>query len=150
MSKMIFDTMRNGYNRYQVDDKVNEMDQELTMLNRKVDMYRERSTEVEKQLHSIKTKYQFIMEGLSAKEKAADEMAHLATKEANLIVDTAQANADIIVKEALMTARTILLEIAKLGNEASELKGNMADQLEALSQALEEFEIPPIPDLELM
>ncbi|MEF9920847.1 MAG: DivIVA domain-containing protein [Erysipelotrichaceae bacterium] len=147
MGKVTFDTMRKGYNRYQVDDKLNEMDQELAMLNRKVEMYRERANEASEQLKTIKDKYQFVVEGLSAKEKAADEMAHMATKEANMIVDTANVNADIIVKEALMTARTILLEIAKLGNEAYELKGNMKEQLNALSKALEAFEVPIIPEV---
>ncbi|MEG0423645.1 MAG: DivIVA domain-containing protein [Erysipelotrichaceae bacterium] len=147
MGNVTFDTMRKGYNRYQVEDKLNEMDQELAMLNRKVDMYRERANEANEQLKTIKDKYQFVVEGLSAKEKAADEMAHMATKEANMIVDTANVNADIIVKEALMTARTILLEIAKLGNEASEIKGNMKEQLEALSKALEAFEVPNIPEI---
>ncbi|MEF9962105.1 MAG: DivIVA domain-containing protein [Erysipelotrichaceae bacterium] len=147
MGNVTFDTMRKGYNRYQVEDKLNEMDQELAVLNRKVDMYRERANEANEQLKTIKDKYQFVVEGLSAKEKAADEMAHMATKEANMIVDTANVNADIIVKEALMTARTILLEIAKLGNEASEIKGNMKEQLEALSKALEAFEVPNIPEI---
>lgn len=150
MAKTLFDTMKNGYNRYQVEDRLNEMDQEMAMLNRKVEMYRQRSQEVEKQLNVIKRKYQFVVEGLSAKERAADDMARMAMKEANMIVDTAQANADVIVKEALMTARSILLDIAKLGMEASELKGTMREQLEQLSDALEEFEIPPIPDLDLL
>lgn len=150
MAKTLFDTMKNGYNRYQVEDRLNEMDQEMAMLNRKVEMYRQRSQEVEKQLNVIKRKYQFVVEGLSAKERAADDMARMAMKEANMIVDTAQANADVIVKEALMTARSILLDIAKLGMEASELKGTMREQLEQLSAALEEFEIPPIPDLDLL
>ena len=85
-----------------------------------------------------------------SKERAADDMARMAMKEANMIVDTAQQNADVIVREALMTARSILLDIAKLGTEASELKGNMYEQLQELSRALHEFEVPPIPDMDLL
>ena len=150
MANPLFDTMTNGYNRYQVDDYLNEMESQTAMLHRKVEMYRQRSEEVEKQLNVIKQKYQFVVDGLSAKERAADDMARMAMKEANMIVDTAQHNADVIVKEALMTARSILLDIAKLGSEASELKGNMYEQLQELSRALDEFEIPPIPDMDLL
>jgi len=119
MAKPLFDSMKNGYNRYQVDDYLNELEGQTAMLHRKVEMYRQRSEEVEKQLNVIKQKYQFVVDGLSAKERAADDMARMAMKEANMIVDTAQHNADVIVKEALMTARSILLDIAKLGSEAS-------------------------------
>lgn len=150
MAKQLFDTMKNGYNRYQVEDYLNELEEKTAMLNRKVEMYRQRSEEVERQLHQIKHKYHYVLDGLEAKERAADDMARMAMKEANRIVETAQVNADVIVREALMMARSILLDIAKLGSEASELKGNMYDQLKALTVALDEFEIPPIPDMDLL
>lgn len=95
MAKPLFDNMKNGYNRYQVDDYLNEMESQTAMLHRKVEMYRQRSEEVEKQLNVIKQKYQFVVDGLSAKERAADDMARMAMKEANMIVDTAQHNADV-------------------------------------------------------
>ncbi len=150
MAQKQFDIMKNGYNRYQVEDYLSNLENRMAMLHRKVDMYRLRSEEVERQLNQIKKEYHHVVDNLSAKEKAAEEMARIAMKEANVIVDTAQANADVIVKEALMTARSILLDIAKLGNEASELKGTMYEQLESLSRALDEFEVPPIPEMDLL
>ncbi|MDE6195297.1 MAG: DivIVA domain-containing protein [Erysipelotrichaceae bacterium] len=150
MSERQFDIMKNGYNRYQVEDYLDDLENRMAMLHRKVDMYRQRSEEVEKQLNQIKEEYHHVVHNLSMKEKAAEEMARIAMKEANVIVDTAQMNADVIVKEALMTARSILLDIAKLGNEASELKGTMYEQLESLSKALDAFEVPPIPDMDLL
>lgn len=150
MAKQLFDTMKNGYNRYQVEDYLNELEEKTAMLNRKVDMYRSRSEEVERQLNQIRHQYQYVLESLEAKERAADDMARMAMKEANRIVETAQSNADVIVREALMMARSMLLDIAKLGSEATELKGNMYDQLKSLTAALDEFEIPPIPDMDLL
>lgn len=150
MAQKQFDIMKNGYNRYQVEDYLSDLENRMAVLHRKVDMYRLRSEEVERQLNQIKKEYHHVVDNLSAKEKAAEEMARIAMKEANVIVDTAQANADVIVKEALMTARSILLDIAKLGNEASELKGTMYEQLESLSRALDEFEVPPIPEMDLL
>ena len=145
-----FDTMRNGYNRYQVDDKIASMNEEIAMLYRKLDMYQLQSEEMEKQIRQIKEKYQLVVDSLAAKERAAQDLTRIAMKDANTIVNTAHNNADLIVQEALMTARRILLDVAKLGMEASELKGNMREQLDALSTTLEQFQIPPIPDPEFL
>ena len=77
-------------------------------------------------------------------------MARMAMKEANMIVDTANQNAETIIKEALMMARGILLDISRLGNEARDMKGNMQEELERIREALENFETPAIPDLNLL
>ena len=145
-----FDVMKNGYNRYQVDDHLMELHDRIAMLTHKVELYRMRSEDVEEQLKTIRSKYEFVVTGLAAKEKAAEDMARLAMREANTIVDTAQQNADVIVKEALMTARSILLDIASLGKEATQLKGSMKEQLDSLQKALDAFEVPVIPDAELI
>nr|WP_283809456.1 DivIVA domain-containing protein [Copranaerobaculum intestinale] len=145
-----FDTMKNGYNRFQVDDCLMKLHDEIAMLTHKVELYRMRSEDVEEQLKDIKQKYEFVVTGLAAKEKAAEDMSRLAMREANTIVNTAQQNADVIVKEALMTARSILLDIAGLGKEAAQLKGSMKEQLDVLEKALNAFEVPPIPDMELL
>ena len=150
MDEKRFDSMKNGYNRFQVDDRLRQLHDEIAMLTHKVELYRMRSEDVEEQLKDIKQKYEFVVTGLAAKEKAAEDMSRLAMREANTIVNTAQQNADVIVKEALMTARSILLDIAGLGKEAAQLKGSMKEQLDALEKALNAFEVPPIPDLELL
>ena len=67
MAKQLFDTMKNGYNRYQVEDYLNELEEKTAMLNRKVEMYRKRSEEVEHQLILIKRKYQYVVDNLAAK-----------------------------------------------------------------------------------
>lgn len=150
MDEKRFDTMKNGYNRFQVDDCLMKLHDEIAMLTHKVELYRMRSEDVEEQLKDIKQKYEFVVTGLAAKEKAAEDMSRLAMREANTIVNTAQQNADVIVKEALMTARSILLDIAGLGKEAAQLKGSMKEQLDVLEKALNAFEVPPLPDMELL
>lgn len=67
-----------------------------------------------------------------------------------MIVDTAHQNADAIVKESLMMAREVLLEISRLGDEANDLKGSMRKELQKISQVLDDFETPQIPDLDLL
>ena len=106
--------------------------------------------EMEKELAEKQQEYNKVMENLAIREKAAGEMARIAMKEANMVVDTAQKNADAIVKESLIMARGILLDIARLGNEANELKGSMKDELRQLEAALDEFETPNIPNMDLL
>ena len=66
-------------------------------------------------------------------------MTRMAMKEANMIVDTAHRNADAIVKESLMMARGILMEVARLGDEANDLKGSMRKELQKITQALDDL-----------
>ena len=141
MDKKSFDTMKNGYNRYQVDDYISLLSNENEELKKK-------QTVLLKQVEEME--YNKVMENLAIREKAAGEMARIAMKEANMVVDTAQKNADAIVKESLIMARGILLDIARLGNEANELKGSMKDELRQLEAALDEFETPNIPNMDLL
>lgn len=150
MDKKSFDTMKNGYNRYQVDDYISLLCNENEELKKKQTMLLKQVEEMEKELAEKQQEYNKVMENLAIREKAAGEMARIAMKEANMVVDTAQKNADAIVKESLIMARGILLDIARLGNEANELKGSMKDELRQLEAALDEFETPNIPNMDLL
>lgn len=150
MNKVAFNNMKNGYNRYQVDAKMEELITENEVLKKKLELYQQQATNVEFQLREEKERYRNLLSQLEIREKAAQDLAGIALREANLIVDTAKGNADMIIKEALMSARTILIEFAKLGTEANSIKGKMKEQLDLLNNALEEFEVPPIPDMDLL
>lgn len=150
MDKKSFDTMKNGYNRYQVDDYISLLSNENEELKKKQTVLLKQVEEMEKELAEKQQEYNKVMENLAIREKAAGEMARIAMKEANMVVDTAQKNADAIVKESLIMARGILLDIARLGNEANELKGSMKDELRQLEAALDEFETPNIPNMDLL
>jgi cell division initiation protein len=103
--------------------------------------------EANAQLTDIKTRYQSLLGELSVREKAADDIARLALKEANTVIASAQNNADTIVKEALSTARIVLVEIARIAKEAKGMKKDMQEQVAALSKALDDFVIPSLPAL---
>ena len=150
MDKKSFDTMKNGQNRYQVDDYISLLSNENEELKKKQTVLLKQVEEMEKELAEKQQEYNKVMENLAIREKAAGEMARIAMKEANMVVDTAQKNADAIVKESLIMARGILLDIARLGNEANELKGSMKDELRQLEAALDEFETPNIPNMDLL
>ncbi len=150
MDRRVFDTMKNGYNRYQVDDYIQTQKMQMESLQKKLDKANKENKELTESYDLLKTRYHDVSENLEVKEKAADEMTRMAMKEANMIVDTAHQNADAIVKEALMMAREVLLEISRLGDEANDLKGSMRKELQKISQVLDDFETPQIPDLDLL
>ena len=150
MEKRVFDTMKNGYNRYQVDDYIHSLAEEIESLRKKLECNNVMMERLSKEKDDLEKKYKEVSDNLYIKEQAAGEMARMAMKEANMTVDTANQNAETIIKEALMMARGILLDISRLGNEARDMKGNMQEELERIREALENFETPAIPDLNLL
>lgn len=150
MDRYAFDTMKNGYNRYQVEDYIQTQKLQMESLQKKLEKANLLKEELTREYQELETRYRDVSENLEVKEKAADEMTRMAMKEANIIVDTAHRNADAIVKESLMMARGILMEVARLGDEANDLKGSMRKELQKITQALDDFETPEIPDLDLL
>ncbi|MFR6317881.1 MAG: DivIVA domain-containing protein [[Clostridium] innocuum] len=150
MDRYAFDTMKNGYNRYQVEDYIQTQKLQMESLQKKLEKANLLKEELTREYQELETLYRDVSENLEVKEKAADEMTRMAMKEANMIVDTAHRNADAIVKESLMMARGILMEVARLGDEANDLKGSMRRELQKITQALDDFEAPEIPDLDLL
>lgn len=150
MDRHAFDTMKNGYNRYQVEDYIQTQKLQMESLQKKLETASQMNERLVQEVKELTKRYQDVSENLEVKEKAADEMTRMAMKEANMIVDTAHKNADVIVKEALMMARGILMEVARLGDEANDIKGSMRKELQKISQALDDFETPEIPDLDLL
>lgn len=150
MDRYAFDTMKNGYNRYQVEDYIQTQKLQMESLQKKLEKANLLKEELTREYQELETRYRDVSENLEVKEKAADEMTRMAMKEANMIVDTVHRNADAIVKESLMMARGILMEVARLGDEANDLKGSMRKELQKITQALDDFEAPEIPDLDLL
>lgn len=142
--------MKNGYNRYQVDDYINK---QSTLLEEKSKQLLAAQTQIEQltnQLNSLQAEYTKLSDNLATKEKYANEMARIAMKEANAIVDSANENADAIIKEALMMAREVLVEISRVAKEAKDLKVSMKEELIALNKVLDQFEVPALPSMNLL
>ena len=148
MFKPEFRIMKNGYDRFAVDQSINNYIKEIEDLQKKVDLYNRQTVAVTEQLNTVKVRYQSLVKEFSAKEKAADELAIIALREANIIIDSAQKNADSIVKEAISTARLILVDLTKLSGEVNGMKTDVQQQLEVMLKNVDEFEMPKLPALE--
>ena len=98
-------------------------------------------------LAELQKYYERMETNLSAEKQAAENIARLSLREANDIIATAHKNADMIVKQALITARELLTELSKLYNNADTVKADARQKLEKLLHDLEDFELPKMPDL---
>lgn len=137
-----FSTMRNGYNRYEVDDVVMRLTGELEMTKKQLDGYRELANQANEQLVDIKERYTKLVSQIEIRERAADDISRLALKEANRVISSAQSNADSIVQEAIVTAKQLLIEISRLSTEAMDAKEDMQAKLNELQQLLDDFKLP--------
>ena len=145
-----FDRMKDGYNRYQVDALIEELNMHISSLERSNEAYRNRCAQLEELVSAMGKGADSPVEHLREKEDAASQMVAIAMKEANTIVATAKQNADVIVSEALLNARLMLADIVKLADETEDAKGTMRRQTERISRLLDEFERVPVPGTDLL
>ena len=143
-----FRILKQGYDRFEVDRSMDELETKINMLETKLATYQKQVDYTNKQLEATNQKYQALVQQLSIREKAADEISRLALQEANSIIDTANTNADIIVREALSTARLLLVELARISNQTASVKTDLKDRIIELSQLIEDFQLPDIPNMD--
>ncbi len=148
MEKPEFRVMKNGYDRFAVDQAVSNYILEIENLQKKIDLYNRQTVAVTEQLNTVKVRYQSLVSEITVKEKAAEELSLIALREANIIIGSAQNNADSIVKEAISTARLILVDLTKLSSEVTGMKSDVQKQLETLLQNFDDFKLPTLPALE--
>ena len=139
--------MKNGYDRFAVDDAIEKYAAQTEELERRVLLYQNQLAEAEKRLQELQIQYRSLESTSDAERQAAENIARLSLREANEIISTAQQNADLIVHQALVTAREILTELSRLYNDADSVKGITREKLLALIRELDEFQLPKMPDL---
>lgn len=142
-----FRVVKNGYDRFAVDDTIENYIAQISQLERKVELYQEKLAETVRQLDEAKAAYQQMQITDSARREAAENIARLSLREANEIINTAQKNADVIIREALATSRGILEDLSKLYRQAGNVKTDASGRLEKLLEEFEKFELPEMPDL---
>ena len=140
-----FRIMKKGYDRFAVDDAMDKLAFELDSKDKQLQSYIKQTEFASDQLNLIKDRYQSLVSELNVREKAADDIARLALREANSVISSAQNNADSIVKEALSTAKLVLVEIARISRDAQGVRAYMLEKLHQLTESIEAFEVPRIP-----
>lgn len=139
--------MKNGYDRFAVDDAVEKYAAQVDELEKRIALYQQQAAEDQAKISRLEQQYAQLQSSLEARQAAADDIARLSLREANDIIGTARRNADQIIRESLGTARLILTDLSKLYSQAGVVKGDMYDQLDGLRKQLDQFELPQMPDL---
>ena len=142
-----FRVMKNGYDRFAVDDAIERYASRVDQLERQLAAYQEQLQQCQAQMKHLKADCKNMESSLNIRKKAVDSIARLALHEANQMVTAAQKNADEIVRQSLLTARLILTDLTRLYGSAEAVKENSRGQLEELLQKLNAFELPKMPDL---
>ncbi|MCH4020456.1 MAG: DivIVA domain-containing protein [Erysipelotrichaceae bacterium] len=142
-----FRVMKNGYDRFAVDDAVEKYAAQVDELEKRIALYQQQAAEDAARLDDMQKKYNAVLQNMQAKQAAADDIARLSLREANEIISTAQNNADEIIREALGTARLILMDLSRLYNSAGDVKTDMKKELSDLQAELDKFQLPKMPDL---
>ena len=145
--KPVFRVMKNGYDRFAVDDAIDRYAAMVDQLQRKVELYQQQLVETTRQLEEIKGKYESLQAMDASRKEAAENIARLSLREANQIIATAQKNPDEIIRTAISTSRLILMDLSKLYSQAGDVKTEMKEELNDLIKALDDFRIPEMPDM---
>ncbi|MBQ1445914.1 MAG: DivIVA domain-containing protein, partial [Solobacterium sp.] len=143
-----FRVLKNGYDRFAVDDAIEKYAAEVEDLQNKLKVYEEQIARMSEQMNALQTQYQNMANSLDAEKAAAENIARLSLREANEIIGTAQKNADLIVRQALITAREILSELSRLYTDANIIRESTRAKLEGLIKELDEFRLPKMPEME--
>lgn len=142
-----FRIMRQGYDRFEVDKAVRKLEAENKQLQEQLALNKNQIQTLLQQRDGITKRYNQLIKDISIREKAAEEMARLALREANSIIETAYSNADLIVREAMSTARQLLIEISRISSQSHEIRVELNEKVEVLQEILQGLEFPEIPNI---
>lgn len=143
-----FRLLRRGYDRFEVDRVLDQYESEMKESQERLVAYQNQLTQSHQQLELMRQKVQQLQNDVLIKEKAASQVHQLALKESNSIIETAHKNADLIVSEALSTARIILTELAKMTNQTNQVKEDLKHYVSDLSSMIDQVQLPDIPNLD--
>lgn len=145
--KTEFRTQRKGYDRFEVDREIASLERELQASNKQIDFQKTQIENLVQQKEHLSQRYETMIDELRVRERAAEEMARMALREANAIIDRAYDNADMIVREAMSSARQILVEIARISTQSHVLRDDLQDKIKELESVINGLELPNAPPL---
>lgn len=126
------------------------LESDIASLINKNEVLKKQLETVISELDHSKRRYDLLLREMGNRERASDEVSRLAMKDANAIINTAHVNADIIIREALSSAREVLIEISRISNESHELKGKLGVKLKKMESILEGLDLPEAPNSKLL
>ena len=141
-----FRKAKNGYDRFAVDEKLEEMEASLSVLTRKLELYQNSMVELQMENDQLHQELTFLQNKSQEAEIQANQIKSLALNEATKIINTAHENADMMIQETLANAHSVLRQLTALYEEGGVVKKEMKEQLMRINQELDAFKLPDLPD----
>lgn len=110
--KPIFRVMKDGYDRFAVDDAVDNYEKRIQMLENEVGQLKKELNELQDKHDILKQEYSELSASVSVNSTVKEDIIRAAVMEANEVIGKANDNANRIVDEALSNA-AIIIEHAK-------------------------------------
>ncbi len=142
-----FRIKRQGYDRFEVDKEMRRLETDNARLQEALALNKNQIQTLLNQREGLSKQYNKLSKEITIREKAAEEMARLALREANSIIETAYGNADLIVREAMSTARQLLIEISRISSQSQEIRVELNEKVLTLHEILQGLEFPEIPNI---
>ena len=141
-----FNLVANGYDCYQVNSEIDRLEYLIQELNQRILIYQNQIETVNNQFAMIKKRYQLLVSELSMREKQADDVARLALREANSMIDEARYNADSIIEEAILEVQQYVDTVKEYNQASLEAKKQLTEAVQQLMEKLKIYDVIQLPD----
>lgn len=129
-----FDKQFLGYNKLEVDDRINELKEEIQT-------YKETIQSLNDELAEMRSHNDVLTKQLTVHEKTNEEIARLALKEASELIEKAKRNANMILKESMEYVRGLSKDMDTFKQEAIDFRANVVKMSEDMIETIDKSEI---------
>lgn len=129
-----FDKQFLGYNKLEVDDRINELKEEIQT-------YKETIQSLNDELAEMRNHNDVLTKQLTVHEKTNEEIARLALKEASELIEKAKRNANMILKESMEYVRGLSKDMDTFKQEAIDFRANVVKMSEDMIETIDKSEI---------
>lgn len=129
-----FDRQFRGYHRKEVDDRLEELKDQIKQQEETIQSLKNEVEELNHQ-NSLLTKQ------LTVNEKTNEEIARLALKEASALIEKAKKNANMILKESMEYVRGLSKDMDTFKQEAIDFRANVVKMSEDMLETIDKSEI---------
>ncbi len=134
MSKDTFTTRFRGYDPGEVDAKLKQLQDEITRLNKEKDLLQE-------DVNKLREENKILNHRIQIHEKANEEIARLALKEASELIEKAKRNANLILQESLDYVHTLSGEVEGFKEKAAALRASVQKINQELLDTIDHSEL---------
>lgn len=123
-----------GYDPEMVDDEMDRLNKEMLTM-------RSRQQKMEEEVKKLREENKILNHRIQIHEKANEEIARLALKEASELIEKAKRNANLILKESLDYVRTLSGEVEGFKEQAATFRASVQKMSQDLLDTIDNSEV---------